>query len=426
MTDNTTAPTEGTLSSPFHPQAPYQQYPYAPTTAMPFQMYSPYVPESNFAVPDLEELSASLGLPGAKKPVNVTESPAHSQASLGSDAIPGIYSKLLSRAQDTPLTADSLARMLKSRSESSEETVKAAHERRDPFAVRGSPADEAGQALKVVRAPPGFGDQTPRMVKVEEEQVPSGPATSQMNVNAGPSSYLMSHGPSIGQSSTPFQQQQHARQPSSRRRPRGHPRPKRTDQGPEPSAADIYPDDANWMPAAPAQVHRGYFAPPPPQVAPPYQPKLPVQVRNSWPTPAEVYMHREPQPPQVAHSPQKPDAQTFNLFEGHVAPSPEDMNAADDEVLTLLDQLPEPRIDTLIQFGAFDLIGDERPLSPLQQDGKRYGVNYYGIGIGDEWKPPAVPKGASWDKPAQFRVRPRDHVGWGGWGWGIKNGWADE
>jgi hypothetical protein len=96
------------------------------------------------------------------------------------------------------------------------------------------------------------------------------------------------------------------------------------------------------------------------------------------------------------------------------------MSAADGDVLSLINQLPDPSIDTLIRFGAFDLLPEERPLTPMQESGKRYGMNFFGIGLGDDWVPPA----AGENEP--FRVRPRDHEGWGGWEWAIKKGWGNE
>jgi hypothetical protein len=397
--------------------------------------------ESNFTVPDVDELSASLGLPGAKKIPTVQESPARSHTSVGSQQkIPSgdFYSKLLTRAQGTPLTADSLAHMLRSRSESSEETVRAPRAPQDPFVEHGSPAHELGQTVKVVRAPPGFGNQRPRMVAVEEEQMmPSSPSsmlpnfqqmssnTSSMLLNlqqTAQPSYLQHHRPSIGQSSAPFQQQ-HPHRSSNGRRPRGYTRPKRTDQGPEPSAADIYPDDAHWTPSEPI---RQYFAPlpyPPPQQQHQQQPRLQEQSATSWPTPAEVYMQNS-QPPAVAHSRQKFPAQPFNVFEGHVAPSEADKSASDEEVCTLLDQLPDPTIDTLLHFGAMDLLAEERPLTPLQTTGSRYGLQFNGIGLGDPWKPAVAPARHGWDNSEPFRVRPRDHEGWGGWVWGMRKGWG--
>lgn len=421
---------------PSHQQAFFQYDPnsLAHVMHMHMQMYPQYPSEPNYSSVDVDELSASLGLPSARKYTNTNKSPAHSQTSLSSQApLDPFHSKLLTRAQATPLTADSLARMMqKSGSDSSQETIRAPREPQDPFVVHGSPAEEAIQAMKVVRAPPGF-NQKPRMVTVEDEQMLTGPSTPQQNSNIGQSSYTTPRRTSVEQSSTPRQQnmQQHAHQPSSTRRPRPA-RGKRIDQGPEPSAADIYPEDALWTPTQPVQVHHGYFAPPPymtPQCQQPNQLLLPGH--TSWPTPTEMRTGYEPQQPQVLHHPrpQRLESQHFNISENHVTPSAADLSASDDDILTLLNELPEPKIDTLIHFGTTDLIGEERPNTPMQETGKRYGLQYYGIGYMDEWKAPAVSEGHGWDSPERFRVRPRDHksqAAWGGWNWAIKNGWGDE
>jgi hypothetical protein len=54
---------------------------------------------------------------------------------------------------------------------------------------------------------------------------------------------------------------------------------------------------------------------------------------------------------------------------------------------------------------------EPRPISPAQLDGSRYGMRFWGIGIGDSWDPVKVAPGT------KFRVRPREHEGWGGWEW---------
>lgn len=132
----------------------------------------------------------------------------------------------------------------------------------------------------------------------------------------------------------------------------------------------------------------------------------------AWPTPAEVY---DPKAKALtsAHVAQTPDTNEI-----HVPPTVEDFAAADAAVLSLLEELPEPKINTLLNFGALDLLADERPLSPAQETGKRYGLNFYGIGLADPWVPPMASEGDP------FRVRPRNHEGWGGWEWAMKNGWA--
>jgi hypothetical protein len=365
--------------------------------------------EPNFNTVDVDELSASLGLPSAKKDSMANQSPARSHKSRTSQGASNeLYGKLIGTALNKPLTADSLAHYMKSWSDSSEDTIKAYQDSQDPSNTSDYHSQEQGQAVKVVRPPPGFVNQMPRMVTVEDQRTSIDPAATMQKV--GPPALLayFQPYPNMAQSTIPLQPQHHTRL-NPRRRERRHTRTKRTDQGPEPSAADIYPDDAHWTP--PQYTQQNYFAPRP---CVPLQPQPVVRKEDatSWPTPAEVYKH-EPQPPAPAHRPQD-----FNIFEAHTTPTADDLSAADGEVLSLLDELPEPTIQTLINFGAFDLLPEDRPLSPGQITGKRYGVNFYGIGLGDSWQPPKV------QELDPFRVRPRDHSGWGGWEWAIKKGWV--
>jgi hypothetical protein len=59
---------------------------------------------------------------------------------------------------------------------------------------------------------------------------------------------------------------------------------------------------------------------------------------------------------------------------------------------------------------------ESRPMSPAQLDGSRYGMRFWGIGIGDSWDPETVAP------ETKFRVRPREHEGWGGWEWVKEHG----
>jgi hypothetical protein len=378
----------------------------SPTASFKFPSQST---EASFNAVDIDELSASLGLPGGKKEMMAKESLAHSHRSRASQGVPkALYGKLIDRALSKPLTAVDLAHYMKSRSDSSEDTIKATQRSHDSFSTTDISNQEHGQASKVVCPPPGFEQQMPRMVTVHNVPTPTGPAAMQQNIALpAPPGYLQQH-PNTVQSAMPLQH--HARHSHTRRRPRGHTRTKRTDQGPEPSAADIYPDDAHWTSLQYNQ--QNYFAPPS-HIPPPPQPVVRVEDASSWPTPAEVYKH-ESQAPTPAHV-----SQVFDIFEAHSTPSAEDMGAADGEVLSLIEDLPAPTIQTLMHFGAFDLLPEDRPLSPDQQSGKRYGVNYYGIAIGDDWNPPPA------HESDPFRVHPRDHGGWGGWEWAMKKGWAD-
>src|SRR5206468_9135616 len=108
-----------------------------------------------------------------------------------------------------------------------------------------------------------------------------------------------------------------------------------------------------------------------------------------------------------------PPAQQNNLVEAREPPSAADLSAADDDVHTLLGDLPVPSNTTLIHFGALDLLGEDSPLSPRQESGDRYGLRYYGLGLGDNWELSPFHSGESYDRPEEFKVRPRNHEGWG-------------
>lgn len=382
-----------------------------PTSLLQPSTLSSYQTEPDFKTADIDELNASLGLPGAKIDAAPKASPAPGHRSRASQGTHDdtLYGKLIGRAMTKPMTADALARYMQSRSESSEETVRPPRER--SHSLRNPDVEEA-PTLKFVRAPPGFGDQQPRIVAEEAQQVLMDPATFVQNVAPVPAGYVQQQH-HVPQSTISYQSP--ARGPSTTRRIRSYTRTRRTDQGPEPSAADIYPDDAHWTPpqATPRYHRAASYVPSTPSYMPP-TPQTVVRAEDStaWPTPAEVYDPKT-KTPTSAHV-----TQTCDTKEVHVPPTAEDFAAADAAVLSLLDELPEPKINTLLNFGALDLLADERPLSPAQDSGKRYGLQFHGIGLADPWLPPQASEGDP------FRVRPRNHEGWGGWEWALKNGWA--
>jgi hypothetical protein len=374
--------------------------------------------QPDYTAVTVDELSASLGLPSANQRVMLQESPVRSHKSRTSPGVPGVrQGKLIDRALAKPLTANTLAHILSNQSESSKDSTATAcdisHSKLDIV----TSAREGRTNLKVVRPPPGFANEMPRMVSVEQDLPIAPTITPQSGVAPlDPPGYHHHQRPMV-EAITPFQQ--HARRPSSRRHPRRHTRPKRTDQGPEPSAADIYPDDANWT--ARQAVQQNYFDPPPysPQFQRLPQPELQVENPTSWPTPAEVYM-ADTTKSQAAHP-----AQQSNLVETHRPPSTDDLTAADDDVHTLLGDLPAPSITTLIHFGSLDLLAEDHPLSPRQESGERYGLRYYGLGLGDDWELAPFHSGESYDRPEEFKVRPRNHEGWGGYYWAYGRGWAN-
>lgn len=174
------------------------------------------------------------------------------------------------------------------------------------------------------------------------------------------------------------------------------------DQGPMPSAADIYPDDFHFTPTPIYESHAASYLQPPELPEP-----APVVVDNlfDWPLPAQAYA---PEPPSLA-----------------------DLRAADSDVLALMNELPEPTLCTLAKLGnthdlratsAFDLPCDERALSPGQEDGSRYGIRFWGLGYGDQWEVPKMNCIGEFGTTEQFGVRPREHEGWGGWEWAQMKG----
>jgi hypothetical protein len=395
----------------------------------PHTMYTPMPLQPDFSAVDMDELSASLGLPSAKKETAIEDSPARSHRSRSSQGLPdGLHGKLIDRALAKPLTADALAHYLRRRS-SSEGTATTIRELRDSSRTFATPDRGQDSGMKIVGPPPGFGNGTPRMIAIEEDVPIASTVQHPRAVPTGPANYMHHRYPSVSGSSSPFQhhhrsgmsgsnspfQQNHARRPSDRRRPRRQARTRRTDQGPEPSTADIYPDDARWEPPQ-EPGHQTYYAGQPHNMprrhptqfhaAP--QPELRVEDSGHWPTPAEVYQPEQGQPPVPG------------------PPSVDDLSAADPDVHTLLEEMPAPSVNTMIHFGALDLVGDNRSLTPDQENGKRYGMQYNGLGIGDDWQLAPVARGGSYENVEAFRVRPRNHEGWGGWEWAVRRGWADE
>jgi hypothetical protein len=399
--------------------------------------YPPLPPVPNFEPVDIDELSAGLGLPGAKKDTDWSGTSKQPHKSRPSQDIQNVlYGKLIDKALNKPLTANKLAQYLsRSPSGSSDETIRAVPRYEETPHGQAPSSKEYEPPLKVVLPPPGFANQMPRMVTVEDEVPPTEPALMRQKIaQAIAPDYLKQF---TKQTQPEASSGRHAHRPSTRRRPRVYTRTKRTDQGPEPSAADIYPDDATWTPRQP--IHQSNYATESsPYVTAPPQEVVRPEDPTSWPTPAEVHKHKhKPRAlvPTLAHIPQvyphlhqvfdpipkEPDQapQAFDVFSSHSYPSAEDMHAADTEVLSLIDELPDPTITTLINFGAFDLIADDRPLSSAQQSGKRYGLNYYGIGLGDDWQPPRVATGESFELPLDL---PGYKTVWQD---DIKSGWSD-
>jgi hypothetical protein len=176
-----------------------------------------------------------------------------------------------------------------------------------------------------------------------------------------------------------------------------------------PSAADIYPDDAHWAPTAPLyETTQDYVS-----YQEPHQaleaPRMVVTNPFNWPPPAQVYA---PEPP----------------------PTLTDIYEADADVLGLMNELPAPSLCTLAKLGnthdlraasEFDLEckgfdGDERALTPGQEDGSRYGIRFWGIGFGDSWELRKI--GNLEQGMLGGRLRPREYEGWDGTRWALAKG----
>lgn len=418
---------------------------------------------SNSKAPGVDELSAGLGLPGIYRRNTNVDSPARSNKSRDSEFLSGdLFGKLIGRALDKPLTANALAQYLNGKSASSDDLANLfrGHKGYSHDMYSGGLTGGVYQPMKLVAPPPGFAGERPRGIFTDERSSVN-PVTMELSVQQ-----VLTGAAALGhprrfsdlQSVSHAQYVSHARGPSRYYRPRALTRTKRTDQGPEPSHADIYPDDASFMPRlpayqpAPAGVSQGYT----PAMAPVRQ--FHAEDGGVWPTPTEVYRQKPDSPPRrsvfarnappvedcapeiwspppassmlqymqqfgepshplalkfppPAPSPSPP----FNIFAGHYPPTNADIHEPDADMECLLAILPD-----IFDLDLPELPCDQRPPTPGQTNGTRYGVEFHGIGLGDRWNCPDAREGEP------FRVRPRDHDGWGGWQWAIDKGWGKE
>ncbi|KAL1798892.1 hypothetical protein ACET3X_002929 [Alternaria dauci] len=401
---------------------------------------------SDSNAPGVDELSAGLGLPSIQKKGTDVDSPARSHKSRDSEVLPqGLCAQYMNGKSVLPGDVTNTPRGLKDRG----------HDMNS-----GERAGGVRQSMKLVPPPPGFTGERPRRIIAEERSSVKPVATESpvRQVSTGPAAPGQLRPLSNLQPINHAQHHRHARGPSRPYHLRAPPRARRTDQGPEPSNADIYPDDASFMPRRPS------YQPEPSSFLQGYVLDVPStrQFRAEdavvWPTPAEVYRqkldspprhsvfarntsfieNREPErwsPPaassmsqymlqfgQPSHplalrfSPPAPSpSPPFDIFAGHYPPTYDDIHETDAEIECLLAILPD-----IFDLDLPEMPCDERPLTPGQTDGTRYGLAFHGIGIGDRWNCPDVREGEP------FRVRPRDHEGWGGWQWAIDNGWGNE
>jgi hypothetical protein len=380
---------------------------------------------------DVHELSATLGLPAPSGRVTNDESLTRLNRSRpsrkDSDAL---YGKLMGRALGQPLTADTLAQYLNDNKGNPQDHLAAVtHQYSAPATDLATPVHRRIGQIKVVDPPPAFESDLAHMISPEQRTTEAPTTLQEQRVTTGPTAlyHSLPLRPPVNSSHV----QHHPRHPSDRKRPRAYTRTKRTDQGPEPSAADIYPEDAILEPLQ--QRHFGdesmqYH----PTLAPYSSPRrhLYVSDATSWPTPAEVYTPKPDMPsfdvleqhvhPTVMHIRGPDNAPPFDMFEQHTQPTPSDVHEACVEVTGMINELTSISLDTILNVREDDLTCDWRPLTPGQLDGSRFGIRYYGLGLGDDWICPDAREGMP------FRVRPRSQEGWGGWDWAIQRGWGQE
>lgn len=399
--------------------------------------------EPNFSTPAVGELSAGLGLSGVKRRNTTNDSRVQSHEPGGSsaDVLAGIDGKLIGRALNKPMTANYLAQYFSGLGVHQEGLVTTPQRIQYSY---GTPLQERedgeGQATRIVQPPPGFGGVQSRTIRAEESSAAALSIMEPQYVPTGPAA--LSQPRRFSDLPKYPQHHDHARHTSSggqRRRARAYTRSRRTDQGPEPSAADIYPDDASPMPCRPS--YRAEPAVPfnfPELQQPPPQPQFRAENPFSWPTPAEVHALKtqKPQTPRLlaqlfeqqfgnearaAAAAPAPPAR-FDIFADHCYPSKTDIDSSDDDVAVLLSSIPtlfyQDEEDQ--NQDAIELSCDLRPLTPQQSSGARYDLRYFGIGLGDTWKCSEGKEGEP------FRVRPRNHEGWGSWEWAIRNGWGEK
>ena len=373
--------------------------------AMPYNppsLFSTQRLEPSIRVPEVDELSTNLGLPGTVRRNKTDEDDlllyGQSPRSFKGYAKDSLHGKLIGRALDKPLTANTLAQYLNGQTDPDYPAAAALGNLHDGFATPLEREPGEDPPRRIVQPPPGFGGERPREIRVEDRSAASFAILESPFVPTGPAALGRLRRFSDLQSANPLPQYQvpqydRTRRPSIKRhaRPRAPTRTRRTDQGPEPSAADIYPDDALWM-----SPRRAPYTPEPMGAFPAYAPsavRVPAfsiaQDTTSWPTPAEVYAQKTKQsPPQPSAFTQTTTTTTtsttdaqFDLFANHSYPSTADILDADADVLICM-------IPDLFDLGLHGALPDERPLTLGHADGTRYGVGLHGIGLGDAWRGP--------------------------------------
>ncbi|XP_014562272.1 hypothetical protein COCVIDRAFT_21830 [Bipolaris victoriae FI3] len=400
---NQAAQNPGTPTESIHIATPYQS-----RWVWPAQRYEP-----SFSAPEVEELSTSLGLPGIVGKVKARADDSTTRPSnlpnFKSPASTNLHGKLMGRALGKPFTANALARFLNAQGVSDHTAIGPQNLHGYDFGIQQEREVGEYPPTRTVQPPPGFAGEHPREI-VEEDwptrtvQPPTGfigessreifaekrgtnfaDILEPQLVTAGPSAFRRPRRFSDLQSAVQaLQQRSHANRlpPKRATRPRAATRTKRSDQGPEPSSADIYPDDAPYP-----SIRRPSYVPDPALVFHDYTSHdrgFKPQDTTSWPTPAEVYSEKPVQGPTHPSSSTKEDIEPeFDLFKDHYYPTDADIHDPDADIDALLKATPH-----LFDLDVPELECDPRPLMPGQIDGSRYGMRFHGIGLGDRWMGP--------------------------------------
>ncbi len=344
----------------------------------------PRVPGPDSSAVDMSELNASLGLSGRTPMAQVP--PTYLRASRPMPGLSGAYGKLIDRALERPLTADDLANILNTTPGPLHGAVTAPSLGQGLGMASNLQGQGVERGTKTCYPPPGMGHLAPREIPDEDTSYVTGYGPEMKHIPTAPRVFqVLQHADQYQTATSGRQSSQYAYMPLKRRQ-RTATRTRRTDQGPEPSPADIYPADANWgTPYKPfdaidkLQSHLSSAS----QLPKPGS----FHPGNSagWPNLAEASQRATHEQSRVSYY-QLPSS----AFANHVCPTAADINAADAEVLAIIDE-PVEMVDMLFDSGL--MTGESDGALGTLLPGNKYGLNYYGIGLGDSWNPP-MPAGS--------------------------------
>ncbi|KAJ5023514.1 hypothetical protein PSV08DRAFT_364014 [Bipolaris maydis] len=383
---NKAAQNPSTPMESIHIAAPYQSRCVEPT-----QRYAP-----SFSAPEVEELSTSLGLPGivGKGKAGADDSTARPSnlPDFKSPASSNLHARFLNAQGVSDHTAIGPQNLhnyrfgVQNEREIGEDPPTRTVQPPPGFAGE-HPREilEEDQSTRTIQPPPGFTGESSREIFAERRGTNFADILESQALPTGLSAFRHPRRFSDLQSAVQaLQQKSHANRLPPKRviRPRATTRTKRSDQGPEPSSADIYPDDAPYP-----STRRPSYVPDPTLVFHDYSShgrSFKPQDTTSWPTPAEVYSENPIQGPAHPSSSAKEDTEPgFDLFKDHYYPTDADIHEPDAEIDALLKAIPH-----LLDLHVPELKCDSCPLTPGQTDGSRYGMRFHGIGLGDRWMGP--------------------------------------